>query len=106
MATVTLTLADPTTREDGTAVAPADIKSLNIYRSDDSGPLALVGTADPQAAPPVFVDANVVPGKYAYTASAVDQDGREGKHGDLFNVEVLAAAPLLNPPSIVSEVTT
>jgi hypothetical protein len=106
MATVTLTLADPTTREDGSAVTAADIKGINIYRSDDGGSLALVGTADPQATPPTFVDQNVVPGKYAYAASSVGVDDREGKHGDLFNVEITSPTPLLSPPTVVSEVTT
>lgn len=106
MATVTLTLADPTTREDGSTVTAADCKSINIYRSDDGGALALVGSADPQATPPTFVDSNLTPGKYAYAASSVGTDDREGKHGDLFAVEIPQGAALLSPPTIVSEVTT
>lgn len=106
MATVTLTLADPTTREDGSAVTAADCKGINIYRSDDGGPLALVGTADPAATPPTFTDANLTPGTYAYAASAVGTDDREGKHGDLFPVVIASGVALLSPPTIVTEVTT
>lgn len=106
MGTVTLTLADPTTREDGSAVTAADCKGINIYRANDGGSLALVGTADPQATPPTFVDSNLVPGKYSYAAAAIGTDDREGKHGDLFEVEIPEGQALLSPPTIVSEVTT
>jgi hypothetical protein len=106
MATVTLTLADPTTREDGTAVTPADIAGINIYRTTGDGPAALAGTADPKATPPVFVDTNLTPGNYAYAASAVGTDGRESKHSDLFPVVIAAPAALLSAPTIVAEVTT
>ena len=106
MATVTLTLADPTTRDDGTAVTAADIAGINIYRATGDGAAALVGTADPKATPPVFVDTNLTPGNYAYAASSVGLDGREGKHGDLFPVVIAAPAALVSPPTIVSEVTT
>jgi hypothetical protein len=106
MATVTLTLADPTTREDGSAVIPPDIKSINIYRTTGDGAPALVGTADPQATPPTFVDTNLTPGNYAYAASAVGLDDRESKHSDLFPVVIAAPPALLSPPTIVAEVTT
>jgi hypothetical protein len=106
MATVTLTLADPTTREDGTAVTTADIAGINIYRTTGDGAAALVGTADPKASPPTFVDSNLVPGNYAYAASAIGTDGRESKHSDLFPVVIAAPAALLSAPTIVAEVTT
>lgn len=106
MATVTLTLADPATRDDGTAVSPADIASINIYRTTGDGPAALAGVADPKATPPTFVDTNLVPGNYAYAASSVGLDGREGKHSDLFPVVIEAPAALISAPTIVSEVTT
>jgi len=105
MATVTLTLADPSTREDGTSVTAADCAGINIYRADGDSPAALVGTADPKATPPTFVDSNLVPGTYAYAASAVGTDGRESKHSDLFPVVIAALPALLSPPTIVSAVT-
>jgi hypothetical protein len=106
MATVTLTLADPATREDGTAVTPADCAGINIYRTTGDSAAALVGTADPKATPPTFVDTNLTPGNYAYAASAIGTDGRESKHSDLFPVVIAAPAALLTAPTIVAEVTT
>ena len=102
MADITITLADPTTRTDGTAESAADLASLNIYRADGSAPAVQVGTADPTASPPTFVDKGRPPGTYGYSATAVDKLGRESAHSDVFPVVVAAPAALSNPPVIVS----
>ena len=105
MATVTLTISDPTSRTDGTTATPADCKGINVYRADGDSQLALIGTADPAATPPTFVDKNVVPGSYGYAVTAVDAFDRESAHSDLFPVVIAAPPAPLNPPTIVSEVT-
>jgi hypothetical protein len=102
MADITLTLADPTTRTDGTPEAATDLASLNIYRADGSAAPVLVGTADPSASPPTFVDKGRPPGTYGYSATAVDKLGRESAHSDVFPVVVAAPPAVSSAPVIVS----
>lgn len=102
MTNVVLTLADPTTHTDGTAATAADSVSLNLYRQSGDGALAKIGTADPSATPPVFTDSNVPPGSYGYAVSAVDKNGVESAHSDLFPVVIKAAAAPLSAPTIVA----
>jgi fibronectin type 3 domain-containing protein len=99
MATVTLSLAPPTTRQDGSAASPADTKSYNIYRASGATPAAKIGViADP--ATPQYVDASVASGSYGYSATAVDALGREGTMSDVFPVVVAAAVSALGAPTI------
>ena len=103
MSNVTLVLADPTTRVDGTSVTAADCKGINIYRANGSAAATLVGTADPTATPPTFVDNGLTPGSYGYSVTAVDSLGRESAHSDVFPVVIVAPPALLNAPTIVSD---
>lgn len=102
MVDISLVLADPTTRADRTAAAPSDCKGINIYRADGAAAAVLVGTADPAASPPTFVDKGRPPGSYGYTVTAIDALGRESDHGDVFPVVLQAPPALLSPPTIVS----
>lgn len=103
MVDVTLILADPTTRTDGSAAAPTDTRGINIYRADGAAPATLVGTADPAASPPTFVDKGRPPGAYGYSATAMDSLGRESAHSDVFPVLIAAPPAPLNAPTIVAE---
>ncbi len=102
MVDITLVLADPTTKTDGTPEPASDLKVLNIYRADGAAPAALVGTADPTVNPPTFVDRGRPPGTYGYSATAVDSLGRESAHSDVFPVIVAAPPAVTNPPVTVS----
>jgi hypothetical protein len=101
---VKLTLADPSTRIDSSALSPSDIVSLNIYRATGDGAPVLVGTADPAGSPPVFEDENLTPGTYGYAVSATGKVGGEGPHSDLFPVVIAAAPAAPSAPTIVSAV--
>jgi hypothetical protein len=101
---ITLVLADPTTRTDGSAESAADLASLNIYRSDGGSPEVKVGTTDPSASPPTFVDKGRPPGTYGYSATAVDKLGRESAHSDVFPI-VVAAPPAVSSPQVIVSAT-
>jgi hypothetical protein len=73
MTNVTLTIADPTKRADGTALAATDLASINIWRTDGSSPAVQIGTLSPLASPLVFVDPNVAPGAHAYQVTVTDK---------------------------------
>lgn len=103
---VTLTIADPTTRADGTALSASDIASINVWRTDGTNPAVMVGTVSPLASPLVYVDSNVAPGAYGYQVSATDKQTPPltSALSDVF--PVIVAAPLAAPsnPIIVGDV--
>lgn len=103
MADVTLVLANPTTRADGTPAAAADCKGINVYRANGDAAPTLIGTADPTASPPTYVDKGLTPGTYGYSATSIDALERESAHSDEFPVVIVAPPALLNAPTIVSD---
>jgi len=100
---VTLTIALPTTREDGSAVSPADIASLNIFRADGANAPKPVGSlAGPFSTPTVtFTEHNVPSGNEGYSCDGVEK-GKEGDVSDVFPVVVAAPLAKLAAPTIVS----
>lgn len=96
MATVVIEVALPTTRKDGTAATAADTALVRVYRDGTkAGEVAPAGVS-----PVTLTDSNVAPGKYSYTATAVDADGTESDHSAP-QVAVIPFAPL-SAPAIVS----
>jgi hypothetical protein len=100
---VTLTIALPTTREDGSAVRPADIASLNIFRADGANAAKPVGSlAGPFATPTVtYTDHNAPSGTDGYSCDGVEK-GKEGDVSDVLPVVVAAPLAKLSAPVIVS----
>ena len=107
-ANVTLTIADPTTRADGTALSATDLASINIWRTDGAAAAVMVGTLSPLASPLVFVDANVAVGSHGYQVTATDKQvpPLTSALSDIFPVVI--AAPLAAPsgPTITGATTS
>ena len=102
MATVTLTIANPTTRRDGSSLSPADIKSLRVYRTDGSAAQKLIATVP--GSPTTYEDSNVSPGPYGYNVSVVDELGQEGDQSPTFPVIVPVPEAAPSAPTITSAV--
>ena len=101
---VTLTIADPTTRTDGTALTSANIASINVWRASGSAAAVLVGTVSPTASPLVYVDSNVPAGAYGYQVSATDKQvpPLTSALSDVFPVVIAGALAAPSVPVIVN----
>lgn len=103
---VDLVIALPTTREDGSAVRPQDIASLNIFRaSGAAAPVTIGSLAGPFSTPTVkFTDHNAQDGVVeGYSCDGVDvAKGVEGATSDIYPFPVPAALAPLSAPVIVS----
>jgi hypothetical protein len=97
MATVVAVVALPTTRRDQTPLTTADIASVHLKRN---GQLVAQGTPQATATQVTINDVNVLPGSYKYTATIVDQQGRESDPSQEVAAVVPTAAP--SAPVIVS----
>ncbi len=97
MTDVTLSISDPTTRADGTALAASDLASINIWRTDGSAAAVMVGTLSPLASPLTFTDNNVSVGSHGYQVTATDKQvpPLTSALSDVFPVVI--AAPLAAP---------
>lgn len=104
---VTLTIALPTTRQDGTAVSATDIAHINVYRATGSAAPVVVGTVAPASGSNgqvTFTDPALAAGSYGYQVSGVDSTGVEGAKSDLFPVVIAAPPAPLSAPTIISAV--
>jgi hypothetical protein len=101
---VTLTLALPTTRADGTPLAAASIANLSVWRASGSAAAVVVGSVLPSASPLVFVDNNLAAGAYGYQVSATDTQNPPltSALSDVFPVVIAGALAAPSPPTIVS----
>lgn len=97
MATVVAVVALPTTRADGSALKATDIASVHLFRGTTK-----VAQATPQATDTQVTinDLNVAPGTYQYTATIIDQNGKESAPATAVPAVVPIAAP--SSPAIVS----
>lgn len=91
MANATVSLVLPSTRVDGSAFGTADYGGAHVFRDG-----VAIGTV---AAPALsFVDANLAPGTYVYSASVFDMqvppvEGAQGVAAAVTVVPVVLAAP-------------
>ena len=67
MSTATLTWTIPTTRTDGTPLAPSDVASVSVY--DDASPTPAVALAVLPGSPVTFTTDTLSPGVHDYTVS-------------------------------------
>lgn len=102
MTNVTLTIADPVKRADGSALAATDLASLNIWRTDGAAAAVLVGTLSPLASPLVYVDANVGAGAHGYQVTATDKQVPPvtSALSDIFPVVIASALAAPAAPTI------
>ena len=105
MATVTITLAAPTTRKDGSPLALSDIASVDILRTNSSAAPTKIATVHaPIAATFTYADLNVAPGSYGYANDVVDTLTQVSDASDTFP-ETVAAPPAAPNPAVIVSVT-
>lgn len=104
MTNVTVTISPPASRTDGTPLAPTDIGSYSVFRSDGTNNV-LVGTVPSSTSPLVVVDTNVPVGSYTYTATDTDNQTPPLTSAASAPVTIVIAPPALaapNPPTIAA----
>lgn len=83
-ATVHFSCTLPTEREDGTALAPSDIASVNFYDVTPAGAiLSRVATYTPTSAAPCAATLVNVIGTKRYVATVTDTQGLEGDRSNV-----------------------
>ena len=99
---VTLVFALPTTRTDGSALAPSDLSGFNIYRGDNGGDPVRVASVP--ATETGYVDAGLADGTYSYTVSVVDTQNPARESAASNEIVVVVLTPLAAPsaPTLVS----
>lgn len=98
----TISVADPSTRKDGTALSATDIVSGNVYRADGSAAAVKLATVAITGTSWTYVDHNLVPGSYGYQVSVTDSKGQEGDLSDVFPVVIAAPVAPPSAPTITS----
>lgn len=95
MTTATLTFTRPTTRKDGSALAPEDIDQIQIFVTDATHPDPdLIGTITDKSVNS-FKTPELNPGTNDFMARVVDVNGHVSEDSNIASVEVPAtqAAP-------------
>ena len=97
MAAATLTWTPPTTRTDGSALAPTDIASANIF--DAGTPIGSV-----TGATGTFTTGVLTVGTHAFTVETIDTTGHVSAMSNVANVTVVAV--LASPAAITNLAAT
>jgi hypothetical protein len=95
LTTATLTWTDPTTRVDGTALAPNEVASIDIF--DTASPGAAIGNVPGGAQK--FTTGTLSVGDHSFTAVANDTSGHKSAPSGAATVTVLPTLAAPNPPS-------
>ena len=99
MSTATLTWTIPTTRTDGTPLAPSDVASVSVY--DDASPTPAVALAVLPGSPVTFTTDTLSPGVHDYTVVVTDVQGNASAASNIATVTV--PLPALARPSAVTD---
>ena len=94
MSTATLTWTVPTTRTDGSALAPGDIAGIDVF--DDASPGSAIGTV--AGAGTNFVTGVLSVGIHNFTVIVRDTTGHSSAASNMASVTV--AATLANPAAV------
>lgn len=100
MATATLKWTNPTTRTDGTALAPTDIASVDIFDSASSNPAIPIGNVI--GAANTFTTGVLTVGDHVFTVVVNDTTGHKS---GLSNAVTVTVAATLAPPSAVADLS-
>lgn len=98
VATAFLSWTEPTTRTDGSPLAPADVLSTDIFDSTSLTPLVPIGTV--QGAANAFVTGVLSVGPHNFTVVVNDTTGHASASSNVASVTV---APTLANPAAVSD---
>lgn len=101
MSTATITWVLPTTRTDGSALAPADIAGVDIFDMAAATPSVAVGSVSGPAT--AFPTGDLSVGDHGFTLVAFDTGGRRAAPSAVAVGTV--PAPVVAPPAAVTGVT-
>ena len=96
MTTVALKWTNPTTRVDGTALAPGDIASIDVF--DTATPGAPIGSVPGGTATGTFVSGVLAVGDHGFTVEVNDTAGHRSDPSNVFSGTVVAT--LANPSAV------
>ena len=102
MATATLTWTDPTTRVDGSALAPTDIKRVDIYDANSTTPNTPIGSV--AGGVQKFTTGVLDVGQHSFFVYTVDTTGHSSAASNAATVTVEAV--LANPAAITNLAAT
>jgi hypothetical protein len=91
MSTVTLKWTDPTTRTDGSALAPTDIAGIDLFEGTTKAGTVAAGVQ-------TFTTGDLPPGEYNFTAVVNDTTGHVSAPSNTFTATI--AAVTANPSPI------
>ena len=94
--TVALKWTNPTTRVDGTALAPGDIASIDVF--DTATPGAPIGNVPGGTATGTFVSGVLAVGDHGFTVVVNDTAGHRSDPSNVFSGTVVAT--LANPSAV------
>lgn len=100
MTIVTLNWTLPTTRTDGSPLAPTDIASIDVF--DSASPTPTVPIASLPGAVTTFTSGVLSVGAHGFTIVINDTTGHSSAQSNVFSGTV---APTLAPPSAVTDLT-
>jgi hypothetical protein len=95
MSTATLSWTNPTTRIDGSALAPTDIASINVFDADSPTPDTPIGIVLPGGGqvPTTFMTAVLAPGNHSFTVVVNDTAGHASAPSNAATLTVAEPAP-------------
>lgn len=94
MSTATLTWTNPTTRIDGSTLAPTDIAAVNVFDlvSTQQPPLTVqIGTVGPGVH--TFTTGTLTAGSHNFTVVVVDTQGNQSASSNVAVLQVGSSAP-------------
>lgn len=97
MYTATLTWINPTTRVDGSPLAPGDIATINIY--DDASPTPDTPIGSVPGGTTTFTTGTLTVGNHDFTVEAVDTSGHSSAPSTAATVIVPATLANPSPPT-------
>lgn len=100
MATATLTWIDPTTRVDGSALAPADIARVDVYDSASPTPRTPIGSV--LGTVQTFTTGVLDVATHSFTVIVVDTTGHSSAPS---NAATVTVAPTLANPAAVTNLS-